>query len=197
MRRVGWVVMVLALVAGGGATIASAGGGSNDARVDLRVGLHDGSGCEADSHALPVMVSVTDVEPGTATGPAIVCARSKGAADTRLTLAVTEMQDAEVGCTGDEAGVDSTCGGGQAGELARHLTVRLAVQPRCRGSFGPVRIVAFTELATTAHVVTPVMKSNQLDCVSLSLAYAPVSAEDAAAAQTDRVRWRYAFDLSG
>ena len=194
MRRLALAV-VLVLVAGGGATIAgAAGGGTGDGRVDLKVGLAASDGCSPNADELPVMVSAADLQPDASTEPVTVCARSKGATDMRLTLALTEVEETELACTGDEAAVDTTCGGGQAGELGAHLVVAVAVQPRCRGPFGSTATVAFRGGPT---VVTPVMKNNQVDCVRLSLAYRPQSAEAAASAQTDRVRWRYAFDLSG
>ena len=193
MRRVALAV-ALVLVAGGGATIAGAANGPPDGRVELKVGLVDGDGCSPSADELPVMVSAADLQPDGSTPPVTVCARSKGAADTRLTLAVTEVEETDLACTGDEAAVDASCGGDQAGELGAHLAVSVAVQSRCRGGFGPARTVAFLAGPT---VVTPVMKQNQLDCIRLTLAYAPASAEASAAAQTDRVRWRYALDLSG
>ena len=197
-RRAGLAVVVVLAVAG----IPTVAGARNDDdagkkdRVELTVGLHDGDRCRPDGDELPTMVSEAALQPGDSTAPVTVCARSKGGADTRLSLAVTEVTETDLACTGDEAAVDTTCGGGQPGELADQLVVSVATQPKCKGRYGPARTLDFSELATTATVVAPVMKHNQVDCITLAIAYPSPSAEAAALAQSDRVRWRYAFDLS-
>jgi hypothetical protein len=188
------LVLAVALVP----TVAGAGNGGTPGqdRVDLQVALRDGDSCGPYGEQLPTMVSASGLEPGTSTATVTVCARSKGAADSRLTLGAIEVVETDVACTGDEAAVDTSCGANQAGELGANLAVTFAVQSKCKGGFGPTRTVAFGDLRARAEVVTPVMKRHQVDCVAVTLAYRTSPIEAVARAQTDRVRWRYAFDLS-
>jgi hypothetical protein len=197
VRRIGLAAVVL-LVATLGPAVAGAGKGEpSRGRVDLQVAMRVDGSCGRYGENLPTMVTASGLEPGVSTGTVTVCARSQGAADSRLTLGVIEVVQTDVACTGDEASVDASCGGDQAGELGENLTVTLAAQPKCKGPFGAARAVGFSALATGAVVVTPVMKQHQVDCVAVTLAYAASPLEAVARAQTDRVRWRYAFDLSG
>ena len=196
MKRVGLAAAVLLVVV---LVPAVAGAGKDDpsrGRVDLDVALRVDGSCERYRENLPTMVTASGLEPGTSTDTVTVCTRSKGADDTRLTLAVSDVVETDVACTGDEGDVDATCGADQAGELGANLTVRLAVQPKCKGPFGAARTVGFTELATGAVLVAPVVKQHQVDCVAVTLAYAASPVEAVSRAQTDRVRWRYVFDLS-
>jgi hypothetical protein len=196
VRRAGLAAVVLLVAV---LVPAVAGAGKDEPRprrVDLDVALRVDGRCGQYGEDLPSMVSASGLEPGASTGTVTVCARSKGADDTRLTLGVTELVETDVACTGDEAAVDPTCGSDQVGELGANLTVTVAVQPRCKGGFGAARTLRFAELAAGAVVLAPVMKQHQVDCVAVSLAYATAPLDAVARAQTDRVRWRYAFDLS-
>lgn len=158
--------------------------------VALRV---DGR-CGELTHELPGLVHVEDLAPGDSTAPVGVCVSSLGTARARLFLSAVDVTSAEAGCTGDEAAVDASCGSGQ-GELDRVLAVGLAVQKQCKGAFGPELTVPFADLAQQPVEVPAAGGPGRVDCLTLRLRYAATSTPDSVAAQSDRVTWRYAFDL--
>ena len=99
--------------------------------------------------------------------------------------------------SGDEPVVDAGCGGAAAGELGGSLTIVASIQERCRGAFTALPPRALSTLDGTPVELDAVLRRNDWACVRLVVAYTPASEEAAAAAQTDSVSWRFAFDLSG
>lgn len=195
-------VVLLAGVAALPAVVWANGNGSDNERhdaipaLDLKVAVRTGESCRDLRDRLPVLVTESHLEPGTATSPVEVCALNRGSSTGRLTLGISEVTQQDPVCTGEEAAVDTTCGKNRAGELAGSLVVLVAHQPGCQGPFGATTSLAFVDLATTPAVIAPAMKTNERHCTALALEYSPSTVEAGAAAQTDLVRWRYAFDLS-
>lgn len=203
MTSVRWprlLVALLALAVAAASSVSSAHGSSADDErrppIDLKVARHGADGCGELGDTLPVLVTETGLQPGDSTPTVIVCAVNRGASPARLTLGVLERAETDVSCSGDEAIVDPTCGGGLEGELGASLLVHVATQLACRGPSRPVTVTPFGDLAAAAAPILADMRKNQLHCISLRLEHRPASEEAAAAAQTDSVGWRYAFDLS-
>lgn len=164
---------------------------------DLQVALSVGGRCGEFTESLPALTAMTGVQPGAAAPAVTVCLKNRGKADGRLTLAVIDRVERETACSSDEGDIDATCGGGGTGELGPSLIVRVARLARCKGPELPLAQVALPTLETAPLELLPVLARSATECVVIRLAYTPASDEAAAAAQTDGVSWRYAFDLTG
>lgn len=163
---------------------------------DVEVAIRDGAKCRQFADQLPALFSVAGIQPTQRTPGVDLCVRNRGRMDARLTLAIFERVETEAGCTGDEPSVDVTCGAGQAGELGRNLVLITTTQPDCKGPTGPSVEVNLVNLESIPFLLNPLLRTNRTDCVGLQIEHRPISSEAAAAAQTDRVTWRFAFDLS-
>lgn len=195
-RRRGAVLAVLmagTTVALGLPSLAGSDGGS---QPRLEVALRVDGQCGAFTRQLPPLVNVRDLEPGQTTTPTQLCIATQGSPRARLFLSSVNTDSTETGCTGDEAEVDSTCGSGQ-GELDSALTVLVAVQEGCRGRFGAEQGVSFAALAQQPAELPGVGGPGRLDCLALGLRHDGTSSAETSAAQSDALRWRYAFDLVG
>jgi hypothetical protein len=163
---------------------------------NVEVAIYDGRKCRPFGDDLPALFSVGDIQPGQRTPRVDVCVRNRGPMAARLTLAIFERVESEAGCTGDEPAVDVTCWAGQAGELGGNLVVLATTQADCRGPTSPPVEVNLVALESVPAVLNPALRANRTDCIGLQIEHRPISDEAAAAAQTDTVVWRFAFDLS-
>jgi hypothetical protein len=81
------------------------------------------------------------------------------------------------------------------GELGGNLVVLVTSQPDCRGPTSTVE-VNLVALESVPAVLNASLRPNRTDCNGLQVEHRPTSDEAAAAAQSDTVLWRFAFDLS-
>ena len=188
-----WLSIVAAL---GVMLLVPAVSGAPSPGPDVEVSVLDGRKCRPFAEHLPVLFSVSSIQPGDRTPRVDVCVRNVGHMAARLTLGVFERVESEAGCTADEPDVDLTCGGELAGELGGNLVVLVTTQPDCRGAAAPAVEVNLVALESTPAILNPSLRPNRTDCVGLQVDYRPTSDEAAAASQTDKVLWRFSFDLS-
>jgi hypothetical protein len=163
--------------------------------LDLVVAIRSAGQCGTFAESLPTLVSRTGMRPGDRIDPIEICLRNDGSAKGSARLTVIDRVDSEVGCSSGEAAVDPSCGGTGIGELGRQLVVPLAIRPGCTGPLTSSIGYPFDTLSRTSAPVAS-LRPGDVWCVVLGLEYRPSSAAETAASQSDRVTWRYAFDLS-
>jgi len=162
--------------------------------VDLQVALRVSGKCGTWAESLPALVIRSGLQPGDRTPDVEVCLRNRGTATGIAWLRVIERVETETACTADEPTVDPTCAIGMAGELGDGLGVIVALRAGCAGQASPIVRLPFGFLHQYPVPVAELRK-NEVSCVVLALEYRISTAEAASASQTDRVTWRYAFDL--
>jgi hypothetical protein len=162
--------------------------------VDIKVSLREPKGCGRFADTLPALVSTAGLQPGGVTPTVVVCLRNKGGRAGQAFLSVIDLATSDDACSADEPTVDQTCGQGLAGELQTELVQEYALLRRCRD---PVQLGA-TAFSDLSHSPLPLGKigANKTRCVALRIAYPGGSGPAEAAAQTDSITWRYAFDLT-
>jgi hypothetical protein len=165
------------------------------ASVDLKVALQSAGKCGRFADDLPILMSVGGFQPGDRTATTIVCLRNTGGSRGQLSLGVIDLASRDEACSPGEGAVDATCGQGLAGELQARLVQETATLRRCGDEPGQFTSTAFPSLATSPFSVGPI-GANETRCIALRVAYPGGAANPEAAAQTDSVRWRYAFDLT-
>ncbi len=193
-----WTAWGAVLIA---AVVAGALAGSVDAApkppptLDLVVAIRSGGHCGTFAQGLPTLVSRTDMRPGDRIDPIEICLRNDGSAKGAARLTVIDRVDTEVGCSPGEPAADPSCGGTGVGELGRQLVVPIAIRPGCTGPLPPSIGFPFDTLSRTSAPLAT-LRAGEVWCVVIGLEYRPSSEAEAAASQSDRVTWRYAFDLS-
>ena len=175
---------------------AAIGAGSQERgqSVDLQVALRAAGKCGTWAESLPALVIRSGLQPGDRMPDVEVCLRNRGNATGIAWLRVIERGETETACTADEPTVDPTCAIGMAGELGDGLGVIVALRAGCAGQASPIVRLPFGFLHQYPVPVAELRK-NEVSCVILGLEYRVSTAQAAAASQTDRVTWRYAFDL--
>lgn len=190
------VVGILALAA----TISGASfvGARDQDGPDIKVATVTAGRCERPADSLPILVTTAGAEAGDVVGDVSVCVNNRGEpAWALLSMRAIELVDVDTSCTGGEASVDATCGGGAQGELSGSLVqlVGVAACPSVPESQLSVR----GDLSDLAErpLLLALMRHNQDLCVRLQLRYVPVDAVAAEVSQSDSTTWRYAFSLTG
>lgn len=74
------------------------------------------------------LYTISDLQP-TTEHLRFVCLRNAGSAQVTVSVAVVELANVDVECTGDEAEYDPTCGGNGAGELGALAKVSFTLRP--------------------------------------------------------------------
>lgn len=195
-RSASWFVAVAGVVVLVAALAGTARSVSGSKSVDLKVALRGQSGCGAFSDNLPALIDAEGVGPGDRTPVIVVCLRSGGGSSGQLTLSVIDLLTLDTACSAGESQVDSTCGNGQVGEVQDRLVQEYAVLKRCRDDPTVFQARPFTPLRTTP-LSLGTLKGGATRCLALRIAYPEASTVAQAVAQSDSVRWRYAFDLRG
>lgn len=193
-RRVafgGAFVAIVALVVAG--TVDAAPKPPPPPAVDLVAAVRQNGVCGTFGQSLPPLVIRSGFQPGDRVEGIEVCLRNVGTAKGSARLRVAERVDSETACSAGEAAVDRTCGGAGAGELGQQLVVPFAIRPGCTGKTGSSIGYPFDTLTKSSAPVA-VIRPGETWCVVLGLEYR-ASATEALASQTDRVTWRYAFDI--
>jgi hypothetical protein len=195
-RRNAWgAVLVGAVVAGALAGSADAAPKPPPPAVDIVVAIRTGGVCGTFAQSLPTLVSKNDMRPGDRIEPIEICLRNVGTAKGAARLTVIDRVDSETGCSAGEAAADPSCGGTGIGELGGQLVVPIAIRPGCTGKLSSAIGYPFDTLTRTSAPVDT-LRPGASSCVVLGLEYRPSSVTAAATSQTDRVTWRYAFDLT-
>jgi hypothetical protein len=163
--------------------------------IDLKVALLSQGKCGKYADGLATLMSITGFQPGSRTATTVVCLRNTAGSRGQLTLGTIDPVSRDDACSPGEAAVDSSCGQRLAGELQALLVHETAALRRCDDVPGQFTSTAFTSLGTTPLALGPI-GANETRCVALRVAYPGGSANAEAAAQTDTVTWRYAFDLA-
>ena len=189
---VGAAFVLLVLPAGAPTPLPSVPSASS---IDLKVALLSQGKCGRYADNLATLMSITGFQPGGRTATTVVCLRNTGGSRGQLSLGLIDLASRDDACSPGEAAVDSSCGQGLAGELQGRLAHETATLRRCDDEPGPFSSTAFTSLATNPLSLGPI-GANETRCIALRVAYSGGTANAEAAAQTDTVSWRYAFDLA-
>ena len=162
--------------------------------IDLVAAIRTAGICGPFGQSLPPLVLLIDAQPGDRIDRIEICLRNDGSVKGGVRLIATERVDSETGCSPGEAVVDMTCGGAGKGELGSQLVIPIAVRPGCSGK--PSSSIGYP-FDTLSKSGTPVatLRPGDVWCVLMGLEYRPSSDAAASAGQTDRLTWRYVFEL--
>lgn len=121
------------------------------------------------------------------------CLRNIGSAPVAITTSINLLSDTDVACTGDEAALgDTTCGGGQAGELGSTIETAVWKVDCATGSgannTGWQHIAGFSPV-TNIGTIAP----NETVCLHFAIDYFNAPAASKPLAQSDEVTWRWTF----
>lgn len=186
--------------------------GSNDAdsgtlqaTADLQIGVTESSQCtgaEYSEDLITGVVSESGLTPGSAASDVLfICLKNVGVAPLGLTVSAIDVVETELDCTGDESGYDLTCGtpdlgDGELGSVLRGQLNRYD----CVTGDGPAPQMEETiqDLATTPGSLGT-LDPGAVACIRSLVRFPDLgsgwfTAEEAQAAQSDKVEWRYAFD---
>lgn len=140
------------------------------------------------------LISTADLQPSSAVS-SYACLRNDGSAEVTVEVAVIDLVDLDVACTGDEAAAgDTTCGDNQLGEASPALFSGVARENCASGAN-----IGFVAPTLAEHSQTPIglpgfiatLAPGETACLRLSVGYL---AEDRQITQSDLATWRYAFD---
>ena len=103
-----------------------------------------------------------------------------------------DLVDTDTGCTGDEAVVDTTCGGNQAGELGRVL---FSYASRIDCTSGSGTSLFGNSLVAPTPMSLGTLEPGAILCGRVEIGY-PMnrSADDVQRSQSDTSTWKWAFD---
>lgn len=132
------------------------------------------------------LFSLTDAAPSSS--PAAVgylCVENTGAQTTSLNVAVANLVNVEIACTGDEALVDTTCAPGAAGEAGIYSRVQL----------GPCPSGVSNQLGLDAETTASLgnMAGGETRCLRWAVLYSPSSQSQELQSQSDKVSFNLAF----
>jgi hypothetical protein len=145
--------------------------------------------------------SVTNRQPGESSSHNF-CVKNNGAARATITLTTLDLAESDPQCTGDEQSVDPLCGSGAGqGQLAGRLVVGLDTDADCDLSFGETGDLGGSQGLSTlagnpaAITSTGGLAAGSTTCLQVRVIYpSSTSVNDAQAAQSDSVSWKFAFD---
>ncbi len=133
------------------------------------------------------------------------CLLNAGSSSVDVLVSAIDLVDSEIGCTGDEATVDASCGLGDPGELSPLLRVNL-VKWDCDAVF---ELGTGANLGMISNTLPGLVASGMpfqggstlapgaMFCASMQILYPTgATAEQVQAAQSDRATWRFAFDAT-
>lgn len=164
-------------------------------KPDVELALRVDGRCGPFADHLPPIVIESGVAVGDRIGDVTICVRNRGDGDATLLLHVIELVDVDVGCTGDEALVDVSCGAAGWGELSDSLLQRVGIGScRQNPAFKSKWNRSLAELADRPLVLTGDLDDDERVCVRLQLRYVG-GPDDGVVTQSDRTTWRYSFAL--
>lgn len=138
-------------------------------------------------------ISATNAQPG-AVVVTRFCLKNAGSAELALSATVADLSQVDVGCTGDETFVDTTCGSDGAGELGSVLYFIVRRSP-CSGTGTGSSFPSLLALSATPVVTMGLLPAGTTWCGEVETYYPlNLTADEVVAAQSDKVTWKYAFD---
>ena len=138
----------------------------------------------------------SEVQPGWGSPDTVYCLQNAGAAPIDLSLAVTDLLDLEVACTGDEGALDLSCGPGFEGELSPLLDISTSPIECDTAIVGPGRGDSFGALTQNATALPgdATLAPGEVACWSIRIRYPDlIPAEMVQRAQSDSVNWTFVF----
>lgn len=136
-------------------------------------------------------MTAADFQPGSADS-AYFCLKNAGASALTVSVTTIDLVDTDTGCTGDEAAVDTTCGGNQAGELG---TVLFTYGSRIDCTSGSGSSLFGNSLASPTPMALGTLEPGAILCGRVEVGYPMNRTADAVQkAQSDTSTWKWAFD---
>lgn len=134
------------------------------------------------------LLTVDSVQPSATPlrGPTF-CVKNAGSLAATVMENLIDVADVEVDCTGDEATVDTSCGGSGVGEVAQSLQLQ-TWWGDCAGGAGAGPMHAFN-----SHFEGRLFQPGETKCLYHEFLYNPTG-DAAIAGQSDRLTWRFAYD---
>lgn len=140
------------------------------------------------------VITASDMVPLGGFVYARVCLKNVGSRTVDLTVTVLDLVDTDDACTGDEAALDTTCGGGQAGELSPHLQVGV-FDADC--AIGDGSFLGYTRIGELPNFPfsLPSIAAGEVGCVLFRMEDV-AQGDDVTKSQSDTSTWRFAFDAT-
>jgi hypothetical protein len=121
----------------------------------------------------------------------LYCVRNIGSQTVNLTVLAENLNDIELGCTGDEDLYDASCGS-DTGELSDFVMVLHERADCVTGAFEPGTMHLLRDTSTTP-VSLGTLGPNETQCFMASIQESSASEAQRQAAQSDRLAWRFAW----
>lgn len=149
------------------------------------------------------LITAAALEPGQGV-PGFFCLRNTAGQSAALTVSAVNFSSVDTDCTGGEAAVDDTCGGGQSGELHSHLATFIEEADCATGEFvadfPPVDVdnPLVADLTSDPLSLGPI-GPGAVRCFGAGAVYGtgplatPPDSETIQLEQSDQVSWRYRF----
>jgi hypothetical protein len=165
---------------------------SSDLRIaDATLDPVDGMSCGSFSDDLTSALITISGEPGAGAQERLYCLRNVGSQWVNLTVQVEQVDDIEIGCTGDESIYDTSCGSG-FGEVGEN-TVVWHRQISC--SANPIE--ATEGILFRQHQTTPMslgtLGPDETRCFGVTISQFDQMGIQSQQAQSDRLTWRFAW----
>ncbi len=121
----------------------------------------------------------------------LYCVRNIGSQTVNLTVMAENLNDIELGCTGDESVYDASCGSG-TGELGDFVMVIHERADCLTGAFEIDDMHNLRDTSTTA-VSLGALGPNETQCFMAAIEESSATEAQRQAAQSDRLAWRFAW----
>jgi hypothetical protein len=140
--------------------------------------------------------TVRDFQPNLPTVATYICLKNAGAAKLALRMGIGPLTNSDSDCTGDEeANGDLTCGGGQEGELAELLILRVTTMTCSDGATTSSAVASLMDIADVPLAFGGEwLAPAGIECVRINLDYDFGATElQIQLAQSDTASWRFGF----
>ena len=147
--------------------------------------------CKTFSEDLTAAITVTG-PPGVDTGQVYpYCLRNVGSRTVTLSVLAEDINDMELGCTGDESLYDNTCGTGP-GELGDFVAVQHQMLDCSNAAvLGSAQLLVRDNGNTPSPLGT--VGPGETRCFNLGISGSSATEVQRQAAQSDRLEWRFAW----
>ena len=161
--------------------------------LDLQMAAVDADG-QCGTFSDDLATGVITMESGEETALADVCLRNIGERSGSVRMGLLDLVDSDPACSGEEGTIDPTCGGDQQGELSEVATTAAS---GCRTDpYGfATGALTFDALASGGTELADLAAGETL-VVCLGASSITDDPLQRRLSQTDRLTWRYAFDIS-
>jgi len=167
------------------------------ASADLQMALASvnvgGVTCKTFTEDLQAAIAVTDEPPGFDTGQVYpYCIRNLGSRTLDLSVLAEDVVETELGCTGDEALYDQTCGGDGPGELGDFVEVQhQRIDCMTGENIGLLQLLLRGNAAAPIPLGT--IGPNETRCFNIGIYGSSATEEQRQKAQSDRLQWVFAW----